>query len=105
MLMSFFLLRNRIRVRSPLAILSLLLILSLNASGQSIQDWVGTNCEQCTALMAEKTGAYILERGEQALMGRAWLTQHATQSIEYSVLHLEYRQYRDTRRRNAVGCG
>ncbi len=32
--------------------------------------------------MAEKTGVYILEKGEEALMGRAWLTQHAQQSID-----------------------
>ncbi len=32
--------------------------------------------------MASKTGVYILEKGEEALIGRAWLTQHATQSID-----------------------
>ena len=32
--------------------------------------------------MTEKTGVYILEKGEEALMGRAWLTQHAQQSID-----------------------
>jgi len=32
--------------------------------------------------MATQTGAYILERGEEALLGRAWLTQHAQSSIE-----------------------
>ena len=52
------------------------------ASEQSIQDWVAENCDSCVALMAEKTGAHILDRGEEALMGRAWLTQHATQSID-----------------------
>ncbi|MCJ7557907.1 MAG: phospholipase D family protein [Gammaproteobacteria bacterium] len=32
--------------------------------------------------MASKTGVYILEKGEEALIGRAWLSQHATQSID-----------------------
>jgi len=32
--------------------------------------------------MVEKTGAFILEKGEQALMGRAWLAQHAQESID-----------------------
>jgi putative cardiolipin synthase len=32
--------------------------------------------------MATRTGAYILEKGEEALMGRAWLTQHASESID-----------------------
>jgi putative cardiolipin synthase len=32
--------------------------------------------------MASKTGAYILEKGEEALIGRAWLTQNAQQSID-----------------------
>jgi len=32
--------------------------------------------------MQSRTGVYILEKGEEALIGRAWLTQHATQSID-----------------------
>jgi putative cardiolipin synthase len=32
--------------------------------------------------MADKTGVYILEKGEEALMGRAWLAQHAQHSID-----------------------
>jgi len=32
--------------------------------------------------MADQTGVHILEKGEEALMGRAWLTQHAQQSID-----------------------
>ena len=31
--------------------------------------------------MSSKTGVYVLEKGEEALIGRAWLTQHAEQSI------------------------
>jgi putative cardiolipin synthase len=32
--------------------------------------------------MVSQTGAYILEKGEEALIGRAWLGQHATTSID-----------------------
>jgi putative cardiolipin synthase len=32
--------------------------------------------------MLSQTGAYILEKGEEALIGRAWLAQHATTSID-----------------------
>ncbi len=49
---------------------------------QSLTDWIDANCEQCTARMSSQTGAYILEKGEEALIGRAWLTQHATTSID-----------------------
>ena len=32
--------------------------------------------------MTSKTGVYILEKGEEALIGRAWLAQHAQHSID-----------------------
>jgi putative cardiolipin synthase len=32
--------------------------------------------------MESQTGVYILEKGEEALIGRAWLAQHAKQSID-----------------------
>jgi putative cardiolipin synthase len=61
----------------------LTLILSAGASqAQSIASWIDDTCDTCLALMAEKTGVYVLEKGEEALIGRAWLTQHATQSID-----------------------
>jgi putative cardiolipin synthase len=34
------------------------------------------------ARMATQTGAYILEKGKESLIGRAWLAQHATTSID-----------------------
>ena len=49
---------------------------------QSINAWVESACEDCTQRMESKTGVYILEKGEEALIGRAWLTKHATQSID-----------------------
>ena len=45
-------------------------------------NWVDVNCGACAALMVEKTGIYVLEKGEEALMGRAWLAQHAEKTID-----------------------
>ena len=49
---------------------------------QPIGEWIDTHCEPCAARMATQTGAYILEKGEESLVGRAWLTEHATTSID-----------------------
>lgn len=53
---------------------------ALNA--QSIDDWVESACEDCAARMESQTGTYILEKGEEALIARAWLSKHATKSID-----------------------
>jgi len=52
------------------------------ASAQSIPEAIDSNCTDCADLMRSKTGLYILEKGEEALIGRAWLTQHAQHSID-----------------------
>ena len=49
---------------------------------QPIGELIDANCEDCAARMASQTGAYILEKGEESLIGRAWLTQHAATSID-----------------------
>jgi putative cardiolipin synthase len=51
-------------------------------SAQPIGEWIDASCEDCAARMTSQTGAYILEKGEESLVGRAWLTQHATRSID-----------------------
>ena len=53
-----------------------------SAGAQSLETWIDDNCERCLEKMEEKTGAFILEKGEDALIGRAWLTQHAARSID-----------------------
>lgn len=61
----------------------LLVLLPLAQSeAQSISSWIEDHCNSCTTLLPEKTGVYVLEKGEEALIGRAWLTQHATNSID-----------------------
>lgn len=62
--------------------MSIVLLLATAAHAQSLTDWIDANCDDCTTRMASQTGAYILEKGEEALIGRAWLGQHATTSID-----------------------
>ncbi|MDH5262990.1 MAG: phospholipase D family protein, partial [Gammaproteobacteria bacterium] len=45
-------------------------------------EWIDNNCDSCNARMQSQTGVYVLEKGEEALIGRAWLTQHAVTTIE-----------------------
>jgi len=71
-------------MRSLIALsLSALLISWYGAvHAQSIPEWIDRSCSECTERMQSRTGVYILEKGEEALIGRAWLAQHATQSID-----------------------
>ena len=66
----------------PIAVMALLAGLPSAGFAQSLLDWVDRNCADCREQMASSTGAYILEKGEEALIGRAWLAQHATRSID-----------------------
>ena len=52
------------------------------ASPVSLQDWIGEYCPQCAPKLGEMSGAYILEKGEEALMARAWLTANAQNTID-----------------------
>jgi len=70
------------RHSAVLAACALLLIVAPNAFPQSLQDWIEVNCQPCVTLMEENTGVHILDRGEEALMGRAWLAQHAQSTID-----------------------
>lgn len=58
------------------------LTVSNGASAQSIGEWLGRNCVDCSRLMPEKTGVYILEKGEESLIGRAWLTDNSAHTID-----------------------
>ncbi|MEJ2130014.1 MAG: hypothetical protein P8X81_14390, partial [Woeseiaceae bacterium] len=49
---------------------------------QTLIDWIDASCSDCVERMSTTSGAYILEKGEEALIGRAWLAQHATESID-----------------------
>jgi putative cardiolipin synthase len=47
-----------------------------------LPQWLSDNCADCATRMADQTGVYILEKGEEALIGRAWLTQNVQQTID-----------------------
>ena len=64
------------------AALTLLSLAPAFAVAQPVQEWIVQNCADCSERMATQTGAYILEKGEEALLGRAWLTEHAATSID-----------------------
>jgi putative cardiolipin synthase len=48
----------------------------------ALTGWIAESCPDCVPRLADQTGAYLLEKGEEALLGRAWLTAHATESID-----------------------
>lgn len=65
-----------------LLLVFLLSVAAVDAQSQSVSAWIESNCVECASQMLAKTGVYVLEKGEEALIGRAWLTQHAATSID-----------------------
>ena len=65
-----------------ISVLLLLLAPVAYAMAQSLPAWLSENCAECEELMSERTGVYILEKGEESLIGRAWLTKNATRTID-----------------------
>jgi putative cardiolipin synthase len=63
-------------------VIIVLMAVCMPVAAQPLTEWIDANCEECLARMSSKTGAYILEQGEESLIGRAWLGQHATTSID-----------------------
>lgn len=61
---------------------ALLLTFCMPASAKPLLEWIDENCAECLQHMSSSTGAFILEKGEEALVGRAWLTKHAQESID-----------------------
>jgi len=68
-------------IRRSLILLAWIVTVS-QSSAQTLPEWIDDNCTSCLERMSSRTGVYILERGEEALIGRAWLAQNATQSID-----------------------
>ena len=67
----------------PIVRVFLLLLLPFSSlQAQTIEEWVADVCTECVDRMETQTGTYILEKGEEALIGRAWLSSHATKSID-----------------------
>jgi len=65
-----------------LLLVFLFLTPAVEAQAQSISAWIESNCVDCASQMSAKTGVYVLEKGEEALIGRAWLVQHAARTID-----------------------
>lgn len=65
-----------------IAVLPLLLAPVAYAMAQPLPAWLSENCAECEQRMSERTGVYILEKGEESLIGRAWLTQNAERTID-----------------------
>jgi phosphatidylserine/phosphatidylglycerophosphate/cardiolipin synthase-like enzyme len=63
-------------------VLLLLLAFCAHAAAQSLPAWLSENCAECEERMSERTGVYILEKGEESLIGRAWLTQNVAHTID-----------------------
>lgn len=60
----------------------LFLMPAADIRAQSITQAIAAHCDSCLSSMQSRTGVYVLEKGEEALIGRAWLAQHATASID-----------------------
>jgi putative cardiolipin synthase len=52
------------------------------AAAQSLEARIAEACKPCVSRMATQSGIYILEKGEESLVGRAWLAGHAQESID-----------------------
>ena len=71
------------RFPNSLALLSLaLMVCGTPVAAQPLPTWLVEHCAACVDQEAGKTGVYILEKGEESLLGRAWLTQNAKQTID-----------------------
>ncbi|HEY7771941.1 MAG TPA: phospholipase D-like domain-containing protein, partial [Marinagarivorans sp.] len=63
-------------------LLILLGLLAGSVSALPLSERIGEYCPDCAGRTATQTGAYILEKGEEALISRAWLAANAATSID-----------------------
>lgn len=68
-------------MRILISVALMLICQSLRANDNLISK-IEQHCTQCNSKLASSTGAYILEKGEDALISRAWLSQNATKTID-----------------------
>ena len=58
---------------------------NMNARAQptsTLLDWLSAYCPDCLSKGSRRTGVYVLESGEDALLARAWLTEKAQATID-----------------------
>ena len=48
----------------------------------TLLDWLSAYCPDCLSKSSRRTGVYVLESGENALLARAWLTERAQATID-----------------------
>ncbi|MDJ0710927.1 MAG: phospholipase D family protein [Woeseiaceae bacterium] len=69
--------------RNIVAVILLVIATGLARAGETPTPlWLSDNCADCPARMATQTGVYILEKGEESLIGRAWLAGNAEKTID-----------------------
>jgi len=59
-----------------------LFLIFLCQVAQSSPAWLEQSCAGCSQNMEHQTGVFILDRGVDSLLTRAWLTRQASQSID-----------------------
>ncbi len=52
------------------------------AAELSLSQYIDSYCERCVAKGESQSGLYILDKGEESLMSRAWLAERSTKSID-----------------------
>lgn len=65
---------------APLFVLSVFTFAQVQV--ESLSQFINSHCQACTTQTQDKTGLYILEKGEEALITRAWLAERAASSID-----------------------
>ena len=69
-------------LRSPIITLTLLLFFALPGAHAIDAEGLARSVRPLLASHPGKSGAYVLEKGEEALLARAWLADHAEKSID-----------------------
>ncbi|HEX5773673.1 MAG TPA: phospholipase D family protein [Geomobilimonas sp.] len=69
-------------VRTILASIAIALFLATGPALAEVEPALGTTVQPLLAAHTGKSGTYVLEKGEEALLARAWLADHATKSID-----------------------
>jgi putative cardiolipin synthase len=69
-------------LKTAFYILPVLFGVVVQAETLSLSDYLDTYCDRCVTDKTSQSGLYVLEKGEEALMSRAWLAGRANKSID-----------------------
>lgn len=73
---------ERGRARCWLMLSALLAVTLLPVLAEAADNELAARVQSLTTAHPGKTGAYVLEKGEESLLARAWLTDHAAHTID-----------------------